>query len=89
MTDELKLIKNDLRISHSHLDNLLQADIDACKDDLKRVGIKIADNDNLVNQLIRLYIRASQNHQNQSELYWQRYKEMRNAVSLNEEGIQR
>lgn len=81
----LKLIKQDLRITHNKLDELLLEEVEVCKSEMKRVGINPDTSDHSIINIIKLFVKASQNFQNQGELYHQRYTEMLKAVSLNKE----
>ena len=55
----LEKIKLALRISHSKLDEDVQADIDACMADLKLVGVIYADeSDPLIFNAIKLWCRS-------------------------------
>lgn len=55
----IEKIKLALRISHSKLDSDIQADIDACQQDLKICGIVHApENDPLIFNAIKLYCRS-------------------------------
>lgn len=55
----LEKIKLAIRISHSKLDEDIQADIDACKADLKLVGVIYADeSDPLIFNAIKLWCRS-------------------------------
>lgn len=56
----LNKIKTALRISHNQLDEDIQADIDACRQDLKVCGIVYAtDNDPLIVNAVKLWCRSS------------------------------
>lgn len=55
----LEKIKIDLRISHSKLDEAIQADIDACLADLRMHGIVHKDDtDPLIYNAVRLWCRS-------------------------------
>ena len=55
----LEKIKLAIRISHSKLDEDIQADIDACMADLKLVGVTYADeSDPLIFNAIKLWCRS-------------------------------
>lgn len=57
--DTLTKIKQGLRISHDKLDDDIQADIDACKADLKTCGVIYADeSDPLIFNAIKLWCRC-------------------------------
>lgn len=57
--DTLTIIKQSLRITHDKLDAAIQADIDACRRDLRVVGIIYADEtDPLILNAIKLWCRS-------------------------------
>ena len=57
--DTLTKIKQGLRITHERLDADIQADIDACRADLRLVGIIYADEDDpLILNAIKLWCRS-------------------------------
>lgn len=87
MQEELNLekIKKDLRISHSKLDEDIQDNIEACKLDLKRVGIDVTKSDVLLEKAIKLYIRWQYNFEIQADRYRNAYESLRNALSLCED----
>lgn len=87
MQEELSLekIKKDLRISHSKLDEDIQDNIEACKLDLKRVGIDVTKSDVLLEKAIKLYLRWQYNFENQADRYRNAYESLRNALSLCED----
>ena len=58
-TDTLNKIKLALRISHTKLDEDVQADIDACLADLRSCGVVFADEtDPLIYNAIKLWCRS-------------------------------
>lgn len=58
-TDTLTRIKLALRISHTKLDEDIQADIDACRADLEACGVIYANvNDPLIFNAIKLWCRS-------------------------------
>lgn len=87
MQEELSLekIKKDLRISHSKLDEDIQDNIEACKLDLKRVGIDVNKFDVLLEKSIKLFLRWQYNFENQADRYRNAYESLRNALSLCED----
>lgn len=87
MQEELSLekIKKDLRISHSKLDEDIQDNIEACKLDLKRVGIDVNKYDVLLEKAIKLFLRWQYNFENQADRYRNAYESLRNALSLCED----
>lgn len=59
MAEMLTKIKTAVRISHSKLDDDVQADIDACLADLKLCGVVYApDDDPLIFNAVKLYCRS-------------------------------
>lgn len=87
MQEELSLekIKKDLRISHSKLDEDIQDNIEACKLDLKRVGIDVNKSNVLLEKSIKLFLRWQYNFENQADRYRNAYESLRNALSLCED----
>lgn len=87
MQEELSLekIKKDLRISHSKLDEDIQDNIEACRLDLKRVGIDVNKSDVLLEKAIKLFLRWQYNFENQADRYRNAYESLRNALSLCED----
>ena len=87
MQEDLSLdkVKKDLRISHSKLDEDIQDNIEACKLDLKRVGIDVTKSDVLLEKAIKLYLRWQYNFENQADRYRNAYESLRNALSLCED----
>lgn len=58
-TDTLTKIKQSLRTAHNKLDDDIQADINACKADLKVCGVVYAtETDPLIFNAIKLYCRS-------------------------------
>lgn len=78
----IEKVKADLRISHDKLDLDITDNIEACKLDLKRVGIDIEKSDQLMEKAIKLYCRWQYNFENQADRYMTAYKQLRNALSL-------
>lgn len=75
--------KTALRISHHKLDEDLQANINACKKDMERVGItKTDDADPIIHKVIELYLKGQYNFMAEGEKFDQAYQEMRNGLSL-------
>lgn len=87
MQEDLSLdkVKKDLRISHSKLDEDIKDNIEACRLDLKRVGIDITKSDVLLEKAIKLYLRWQYNFENQADRYRNAYESLRNALSLCED----
>ncbi|MEB3428868.1 head-tail connector protein [Citroniella saccharovorans] len=80
MLDKIKL---DLRISHDLIDEDIEDNIEACKLDLKRVGIvKIDDEDPLIIKAIKLWCRYQYNFENEGDRYNKAYSMLRDALSL-------
>lgn len=75
-------VKRDLRWNHSKLNEDIQDNIEACKLDMKRVGIDPLKSDFLMEKAIKLYCRWQYNFENQADRYMNAYKQLRNAMSL-------
>ena len=85
MTDQFMMIekvRRDLRWSHLKLDEDISDNIEACKLDMKRVGIDPLKSDFLMEKAIKLYCRWQYNFENQADRYMNAYKSLRNAMSL-------
>ncbi|MFM1602032.1 hypothetical protein ABGF26_02640 [Helcococcus ovis] len=78
----LKKIKKNLRIYHDELDEDITGDIEACKLDLKRVGINPDVQDDLIEKAIKLYCRWQFNFENQADRYANAYRMLRDSISL-------
>lgn len=78
----IEKVKRDLRWSHSKLDEDISDNIEACKLDMKRVGIDPLKSDLLTEKAIKLYCRWQYNFENQADRYMNAYKSLRNAMSL-------
>lgn len=76
-------IKDSLRIKHSALDAEITDLVAACKADLRRVGIeKIEDDDALIIQVAKLYVRWQMNFESEADRYRKAYEMLRNALSM-------
>lgn len=78
----LEKIKKDLRISHTKLDEDIEANIQACKLDLKRIGVNSKVEDDLILKAIKFYIRWQYNFENQADRYMTAYYNLASAMSL-------
>lgn len=81
------LIKTDLRISHSQLDNDIESTINACELDLKLVGIKLnkdseGNYDALIQKAITLYCRFFYDFNGKGEQYQKAYENLKRVLSL-------
>ena len=74
--------KTDLRIHHDKLNSDIEANIEACKLDMERVGIDTTKMDALMEKAIKLYLRWQYNFENQADRYCNAYNHLRNALSL-------
>lgn len=85
-TDILQKIKLGLRTSHTKLDEDIQADIDACRADLKVHGIVHArEDDPLIFNAIKLYCKSLYTDDPaKAEAFLQRYKELRDCLKVAE-----
>lgn len=86
MADLLQKIKLGLRTSHDKLDDDIEADIDACKADLKMHGIVYADeNDSLIFNAVKLYCKSLYTDDPaKAAAFLERYKELRNCLKVAE-----
>lgn len=82
--DILTRVKLAIRRTHSKLDDDLQADIDACLQDMKMRGIKKPDPSNsLVFAAIKLYCRSTTaGDPAKAVAFHQRYEALRDAMAL-------
>lgn len=81
-------IKMSCRIDGTEADADYQGFIDACKEDLKRVGwdaSKVIDTDIRVIEACKLYVKWRIDFQGKGELYGANYREYRDGTSLNED----
>lgn len=81
----LDRVKLAIRRSHSKLDNDLQADIDACLQDMAMRGIKSPNPDNsLIFAAVKLYcLSTTSDDPAKGALYYQRYEDLRDSIQLN------
>ena len=83
----LEKIKLAIRISHSKLDEDIQADIDACMADLRVCGIVHAEEDDpLIFNAIKLWCRALYTDDTTKASEWQRRYDALKACLMNAEG---
>lgn len=82
--DILSRVKLAIRRSHSKLDEDLQADIDACLQDMSMRGIAAPDpSDSLVFAAIKLYCRSTTaDDPAKGAAFYQRYESLRDSMSL-------
>lgn len=79
----LSKIKLALRISHTALDSDITEMIEACKLDLKRIGlINIVDTDFLIIQAVKLYVKWQLNFEGEAERYMNAYTALAQSLSL-------
>lgn len=81
----LDRVKLAIRRSHSKLDSDLQADIDACLQDMTMRGIKSPNPDNpLIFAAVKLYCLSTTNDDPvKGAAYYQRYEDLRDSILLN------
>lgn len=82
--DLLTKIKQSLRISHDKLDEDILADIEACKADLKLVGVTYADeNEPLIYNAIKLWCKSSYtDDMTKSAEYMRRYEGLKACLMM-------
>lgn len=81
----LDRVKLAIRRSHSKLDIDLQADIDACLQDMTMRGIKSPNPDNsLVFAAVKLYcLSTTSDDPAKGAAFYQRYEDLRDSILLN------
>lgn len=82
----IEKIKLSLRISHNKLDEDIQADIDACKADLRVCGITHAgENDPLIFNAVKLWCRAAYTDDTtKAAEYLKRYDALKSCLMMAE-----
>ena len=82
----LEKIKQALRISHSKLDEDIQADVDACLADLRVVGvIHATEEDPLIYNAVKLYCRATNaDDPTKGAEYMERYEKLKACLMMAE-----
>lgn len=79
-------IKLSMRITHTALDDDIQRNIDACFQDLYRVGIhSISNADSLEYKAVELYCKWQYDYQGKGEQFQKNYEALRDALSLNKD----
>lgn len=83
-SDILSKVKLAIRRTHSKLDDDLQADINACLQDMQRGGIPSPDpQDPLILAAIKMYCRSTTaDDPANGAAYLQRYEQMRDGMAL-------
>ena len=87
----LDLVKKWLRIrsDNTAFDDEVRGLIDACKQDLRRRGIKAADNDPLIKQAIKLYCKANFGYGgNDADKFQKSYESLAVSLSLSGEYLE-
>ena len=82
----LDKIKQALRVSHSKLDEDLQADIDACRADLRVAGVVHAsEEDPLIFNAVKLYCRSLNTDDPSKAAEWlKRYEALKSCLMMAE-----
>ena len=85
-TDTLTKIKLALRISHTKLDEDIQADIDACMADLEACGVVYATtNDPLIYNAVKLWCRSLYTDDpDKGAKYLERYEKLKGSLMMAE-----
>lgn len=81
-------VKDALRITHQSLDNDLTAEVNACKDDLKRVGwldSKVIDSDVRTIEACKLWCKGRYDYQGKGQQYMEAYRDFRDATAMNKD----
>lgn len=89
----LDKVKRALRITNSLSDDDIQRTIDACLEDIERVGVvgaTLIQDDTTICELCVLYVKAQYNYLNEGERWLKNYEARRDAISMydkyNQEG---
>lgn len=75
-------IRISMRISHNKLDSDIQRNINACMLDLKRVGVCVDKQSELLTKAAELYCKAEYDYLGKGEMFKKNYMELRNAMSM-------
>lgn len=78
-------VKTSLRITHNGLDTDIQAMINACIDDLIRVGVNpslMLDTNVRVIEACKLYVKGRIDYQGKGTLYFSAYENFRDSMKL-------
>lgn len=83
----LEKIKLSLRIHHGYIDDDINANIEACMHDMRRVGINAAvavktSDDALIAKAAELYCKWQYDFNKKGEQFKQAYESLRDALSL-------
>lgn len=85
----LEILKNSLRISHNKLDSDIMSNVDACMEDLKRVGVFVPfdadDCSAILKKAIENYVKWQYDFNGKGEDFRKNYERLRDALSLNED----
>ena len=79
MLDEIKL---SMRISHTSLDTDIQRNIETCLLDLKRVGVDISEESNLLIKACELYCKWQYDYQGKGIQFENNYNALRDSLSM-------
>lgn len=83
MTDEnLKIIKQRIRISNDYYDESIKALVEAAENDLQSCGIEIDYDNKLVLQAVSLYVLAFFNSDEVSETFLQAYEKLKTQLHI-------
>ena len=83
----LELIKKALRITHNQLDEVLNNDIAAALEDMKRLGLNeytTATEDPLVIKCVELFVKWQEDFGGEGERFQAAYEKMRDGLSMSE-----
>lgn len=76
-------IRKSMRITHPHLDDEIERNINTALRDLRRVGIDNINND-LVDKACELYVKAQFDYQGKGDQFQKNYEALRDSMSLSE-----
>lgn len=74
-------IRTSMRITHTHLDEEIEKNINTALRDMRRVGVCVKDDD-LTDKACELYVKAQFDYQGKGDQYQKNYEALRDAMSL-------
>ncbi len=74
-----------MRISHAHMDDDIQSNINAARLDMSRVGIDSEADNALTDKAVELYCKAQFDYLGKGEQFLMHYEALRNSMSMSEE----
>lgn len=82
MEELLEEIKNHMKFKYANVNNEIQSLLKACTLDLKRVGILVSYENQLIRQCHELYCKWHMNYEGKAEYYEKMYSKLRDTLSM-------